>query len=102
MPDPDVALRITEGLLTCLLRQGVRDPADARSAEALHVVLDRARRYELLRQAVLELRLILDVAEQHARRSARALALAEGELRRLGAEEVAALVPCSGPPPTTH
>ena len=92
MPDPDVAVRITGSLLASLLRQGVRDPADARSAEALHVVLDRARRYEVLREAVLELRLLLDVAEDHARRSARALALAERELRRTGAHEVAALV----------
>src|SRR5262249_56251113 len=90
-PRPDVApaLRITESLLASLLRQGIRDPADARSAEALHVVLDRARRYEVLREAVLELRLLLDAAEGHARRSARALTLAERALRRFGAHHQA-------------
>jgi hypothetical protein len=73
-------------------RRGATNPDLQACADALAVVLDRARRHALLAEAAAGLHVRADDAEQRLRRAAKGLAIAAAELRRAGATEAAALV----------
>jgi hypothetical protein len=92
MHDVDAALRITESFLHHLQRQSEGRPDLKPCIEALKVVLDRAKRHDLMRAATAERVVRLDDVSRRLRRAIRALAITASELRRLGATEAAGLI----------
>jgi hypothetical protein len=92
MQDFDAAIRIAENLLHGLQRQATTRPELTSCAEALRVVLDRARRHDLMRTATADRVLRLDEVIRRLRRAVRALAIAASELRRVGALDAAGLI----------
>jgi hypothetical protein len=92
MHDLAAALRITEHLLHSLQREATTRPELTSCVEALRVVLDRARRHDLLRAATADRVLRLNDVSRRLRRAVRALAIAASELRRLGASDAAGLI----------
>jgi hypothetical protein len=92
MHDVAPAIRITEHLLHRLQRESVTRPELTSCVEALRVVLDRAKRHDLMRTATAERVVRLDDVSRRLHRAIRALAIAASELRRLGASDAAGLI----------
>jgi hypothetical protein len=92
MHDADEAIRIVENLLHGLQRQATTRPELTSCVEALGVVLDRAKRHDLLRTATADRVLRLEEVNRRLRRAVRALAIAASELRRLGSTEATGLI----------
>jgi hypothetical protein len=88
----DVAIRPTENVLHYLQREGVTGPELTSCVEALRVVLDRAKRHDLMRAATADRVVRLDDVSRRLHQAVRALAIAASELRRLEATDAAGLI----------
>jgi hypothetical protein len=92
MSDHAWPFSIVESLLNDLRRRGILEPDLQACADALAVVLDRARRHALLAEATAALHVRADNAERRLRRAATRLAIAVLELHRAGVTEAATVV----------